>query len=126
MPCQLQEIVRRADEAPFGFTRFLTSHREPPEPATFLYLSECRLHRLLAQTILCAAFVGQYLYRLLVLPVKLTVVGLAGKSCAMGSRMVRWAASSLLATEKSFRRMGDLWILAAALDRHVDREDKAA
>ena len=46
-----------------------------------------------------------------------------------GSMVLRWAGSAFLATEKSFRRMmgyRDLWILAAALDRHVDREDKAA
>ena len=46
-----------------------------------------------------------------------------------GSMVLRWAASGLLATEKNFRRMmgyRDLWILAAALDRHVDREGLAA
>ena len=46
-----------------------------------------------------------------------------------GAMVLRWAGSAFLATEKSFRRMmgyRDLWILAAALDRHVDREDKAA
>ena len=46
-----------------------------------------------------------------------------------GSMVLRWAASGFLATEKNFRRlMGyrDLWILAAALDRHVDQEDLAA
>ena len=46
-----------------------------------------------------------------------------------GSMVLRWAASGFLASEKNFRRiMGyrDLWILAAALDRHVDQEDKAA
>jgi len=46
-----------------------------------------------------------------------------------GSMVLRWAASGFLATEKNFRRlMGytDLWILAAALDRQVDREGKAA
>ena len=46
-----------------------------------------------------------------------------------GSMVLRWAASGFLATEKNFRRMmgyRDLWILAAALDRHVDREGLAA
>lgn len=46
-----------------------------------------------------------------------------------GSMVLRWAASGFLATEKNFRRMmgySDLWILAAALDRQVDREGKAA
>jgi transposase-like protein len=46
-----------------------------------------------------------------------------------GSMVVRWAASGFLATEKNFRRMmgyRDLWILAAALDRQVDQEGKAA
>jgi len=46
-----------------------------------------------------------------------------------GAMVVRWAASGFLATEKNFRRMmgyADLWILAAALDRHVDREGLAA
>jgi transposase-like protein len=46
-----------------------------------------------------------------------------------GSMVVRWAASGFLATEKNFRRMmgyRDLWILAAALDRHIDREGIAA
>jgi putative transposase len=46
-----------------------------------------------------------------------------------GSMVIRWAASGFLATEKNFRRvMGyrDLWILAAALDRDVDQEGKAA
>ena len=42
---------------------------------------------------------------------------------------VRWAASGFLATEKNFRRMmghRDLWILAAALDRHIDQEGNVA
>jgi len=46
-----------------------------------------------------------------------------------GSMVLRWAASGFLATEKNFRRMmgyRDLWILAAALDRHVDQEGIAA
>ncbi len=46
-----------------------------------------------------------------------------------GSMVLRWAASGFLATEKNFRRlMGyrDLWMLAAALDRHIDQEDMAA
>ena len=46
-----------------------------------------------------------------------------------GSMVLRWAASGFLATEENFRRMmgyRDLWILAAALDRHVDQEGKAA
>jgi len=46
-----------------------------------------------------------------------------------GSMVLRWAASGLLATEKNFRRMmgyRDLWILAAALDRHIDQKGKAA
>ena len=46
-----------------------------------------------------------------------------------GSMVLRWAASGFLATEKNFRRlMGytDLWILAAALDRHIDQEGLAA
>ena len=46
-----------------------------------------------------------------------------------GSMVMRWAASGFLATEKDFRRMmgyRDLWILAAALDRRVDREGAAA
>ena len=45
------------------------------------------------------------------------------------SMVLRWAASGFLATEKNFRRiMGyrDLWILAAALDRHVDQEGLVA
>ena len=43
--------------------------------------------------------------------------------------VLRWVASGFLATEKNFRRlMGytDLWILASALDRHVDQEGLAA
>ncbi len=46
-----------------------------------------------------------------------------------GSMVLRWAASGFLATEKNFRRLmgyGDLWILAAALDRHIDKEGLAA
>lgn len=46
-----------------------------------------------------------------------------------GSMVLRWAASGFLATEKNFRRImgySDLWILAAALDRRVDQEGKAA
>lgn len=46
-----------------------------------------------------------------------------------GSMVLRWAASGFLATEKNFRRMmgyTDLWILAAALGRHVDQEGLAA
>jgi len=46
-----------------------------------------------------------------------------------GLMVLRWVASGFLATEKNFRRlMGytDLWILAAALDRHVDQEGLAA
>jgi transposase-like protein len=46
-----------------------------------------------------------------------------------GSMVLRWAASGFLATEKNFRRlMGyrDLWMLAAALDRHIDQEGIAA
>jgi transposase-like protein len=46
-----------------------------------------------------------------------------------GSMVLRWAASGFLATEKNFRRImgySDLWILAAALDRVVDQEGKAA
>jgi transposase-like protein len=46
-----------------------------------------------------------------------------------GSMALRWAASGLLATEKNFRRLmgySDLWILAAALDRHIDQEGLAA
>ena len=46
-----------------------------------------------------------------------------------GSMVLRWAVSGFLATEKNFRRMmgyKDLWILAAALDRRVDREGAAA
>jgi len=41
----------------------------------------------------------------------------------------RWASSSLLAAEKSFRRiMGyrDLWMLKAALGEDVDKADEAA
>ena len=43
--------------------------------------------------------------------------------------VLRWAASGFLAAEKNFRRMigyRDLWILAAALDRHIDQEGKVA
>jgi len=46
-----------------------------------------------------------------------------------GSMVLRWAASAFLATEKNFRRMmgyRDLWILAAALERHIDQEGLAA
>ena len=46
-----------------------------------------------------------------------------------GSMVKRWAASSLLAAEKSFRRiMGykDLWILEAALKAGIDLSEKAA
>ena len=46
-----------------------------------------------------------------------------------GSMVKRWAASSLLAAEKSFRRiMGykDLWMLEAALRDGVDKQEKAA
>ena len=41
----------------------------------------------------------------------------------------RWAASSLLAAEKGFRRiMGykDLWMLEASLKKDVDNQEKAA
>ena len=41
----------------------------------------------------------------------------------------RWAASSLLATEKSFRKiMGfrDIWMLDAALKGEVDKSEKTA
>jgi len=46
-----------------------------------------------------------------------------------GSMVKRWASSSLLAAEKSFRRiMGyrDLWMLKAALGEDVDKADEAA
>ena len=46
-----------------------------------------------------------------------------------GSMVKRWAASSLLAAEKSFRRiMGhkDLWMLEAALKGEVDSQEKVA
>jgi len=46
-----------------------------------------------------------------------------------GSMVKRWAASSLLSTEKSFRRiMGykDLWMLEAALKEDIDNSEKAA
>jgi hypothetical protein len=46
-----------------------------------------------------------------------------------GSMVKRWAASSLLAAEKSFRRiMGyrDLWMLDAALREDIDNSKKAA
>ena len=46
-----------------------------------------------------------------------------------GKMVRRWVASSFLSTEKSFRRvMGyrDLWILKAALDEGVDKEEQAA
>jgi len=46
-----------------------------------------------------------------------------------GSMVKRWAASSLLETEKSFRKiMGfrDIWMLDAALEGEVDNSEKAA
>ena len=46
-----------------------------------------------------------------------------------GVMVKRWAASSLLETEKSFRKiMGfrDMWILDAALKEEVDKSEKAA
>ena len=46
-----------------------------------------------------------------------------------GKTVRRWVASAFLSTEKSFRRiMGyrDLWILKAALDDGLDKEQKAA
>ena len=46
-----------------------------------------------------------------------------------GRMVKRWAASSLLAAEKSFRRiMGyrDLWMLEAALREDIDKQEKAA
>ena len=46
-----------------------------------------------------------------------------------GSMVKRWAAASLLAAEKSFRRiMGhkDLWMLEAALKEDIDNQEKAA
>ena len=46
-----------------------------------------------------------------------------------GSMVKRWAASSLLETEKSFRKiMGfrDMWMLDAALKEGIDNSEKAA
>jgi len=46
-----------------------------------------------------------------------------------GKMVRRWVASSFLSTEKRFRRiMGyrDLWMLKAALDEDIDKEEKAA
>jgi hypothetical protein len=46
-----------------------------------------------------------------------------------GSMVKRWAASSLLDTEKKFRRISgckDIWMLEAALRENIDIQEKRA